>query len=218
MSASLSPSHMRPALPDERGVSLPELVMVVLIFTIVGTMLAVQFDSWQKSSQLTQERSAAMAEGRLAMAQITRSLRAAGATDTAVPALLSAGPYSVSFYQLTDNALAAGSPVITSIQRTPQGVITYQVRKRSGQIVAGPRDVARFVANPTTGSDATPVFRYFSTPDTELPSSVARSDLTAAELAQVAVVQVTLVMDVDPSSVLGRTVFTDSVYLRSRGF
>ncbi len=215
---SFAPLQRSRRAPDEQGVSLPELVMVVLIFTIVGTMLAVQFDSWQKSSQLTQERSAAMAEGRLAMAQITRALRAAGATDTAVPPLLSAGPYSITFYQLTDNALAAGSPVVTTIEREADGVLTYQVTKQSGAVVAGPRDVVRYVSNPTAGPDATPVFRYFSTPGTELPSSISASELTSQELAQVSVVEVTLVMDVDPSSVIGRTVFSDSVYLRSRGF
>lgn len=210
----------RPGARDEGGMSLVEVVAAVAIFSIVSTTLAVSFDSWLKNTRITQDRSEAMAEGRLGMAQMIRSLRPAVALQSGTTALHSAGPFSVTFRELTSTSQASGRSIFVTFERTAQRTIleTRRLGTATGQILVGPKVIARYVSNPTSPPTAVPVFRYFSNPNTELASSRAGQPLTSQELASVALVRITLVMDKDPSSSIGQTVFTDTAYIRSRGF
>jgi type II secretory pathway pseudopilin PulG len=204
----------------DAGVSLPELLVTIAIFMIVGTMLATEFSSWLTNSRITQDRSEAMAEGRLAMAQLTRALREA-VSPTAAPApFVAAGPFSVTFYDLTGTTNVA-NPHRVTYSLSSDGNITETRTTKSGVVLKGPVSIAHFIANPMSGPSTTPVFRYFEvTPEgvpVELPSSSAQVALSPSELPLIAQVSITLITDKDTTSEVGRTVMSETIFVRQRG-
>ncbi|MER3395778.1 MAG: hypothetical protein C4318_02900 [Acidimicrobiia bacterium] len=204
------------------GVTLTELLVTMAIFLIVGTMLSVEFSSWITNTKIAQDRSEAMQQGRLAMAQLTKELRQAISPTASPSAFEDAGPFSITFRELTTTLAATSSPIRVTFSLTPQRTLTYFSRTANGVVIKGPVPIASYVSNPTTGPQTMPVFRYFTiTRDStfqELPSSVQKLPLTASERTQIAQIQITLIMDKDPSSSIGQTRFSDTVLVRSWGF
>ncbi len=218
----LAPKIHRTREMDDSGVTLAEMVATVTIFVIVGSMMVVQFDSWSKNSQITQDRSEAMSEGRLAMAYLSRNLRQAGITDSSTPAFTEAGPFSLTYLDITSTAAQSGRYVRVTYQ-IQNGVLFESRTLSTGQSILSNRPIASFIANQTESPAKEPVFRYYSGPrtettPTELPSSVVGNPLTPQELDRIVAIGITLIMDKSPNDELARTTFTEFIYVRSRGF
>ena len=170
---------------DDAGVSLFELLVTVLIFSLLLSAVTFSYQSWVNASQEAVQRTMAMQEGRLALANLSRDVRSAQPVRSSAVAQSIAqrrggypncstppGPlprrldwasaFELSFYQ--SNNVSTQTPTLVRVRYTLDA--EGRLRRAEKQFLPNERPevtvtVASFVRNPRTGPNALPVFRYF---------------------------------------------------------
>ena len=216
----------RPRISDERGFSLPELLVAMVIGMVVLLAAFMVLDrSFTASGQIA-DRTEALQRGRIAMNLITRQLRSqvcVGATKVPVAA---GSDTSVSFYaDLSDGSTPIRLRTLTFNPTTD--TITESVVTG-----AGTYPNLTFTSPPTTkplltkvkqimdGSTARPIFRYYGyvtgTTDGSLVQLLPASPLSSANLSRVAVINIGFRAFADRSLVNDKdsAVLEDDVYVR----
>ena len=209
---------------DERGFTLVELLVGMLIGMITILAAFQALDSYARASRTVTVRSDATQRARLAMDGLIRALRSQACKGPGVPSVLAGGPTSISFVtDLSDGSMlpeqrdvtfdAAGRKLTEAryrgLTRDPStGVITFTTSPSSYGSQAS--DVER------VGTD--PIFRYYGYDTSDPPRpTLLSATLTTAELARVSRITVTFRVAPplgDQDRPAGATI-TDEVLLRS---
>lgn len=245
--ARLSRLPLRRGDSDERdaGVSLMELVVTVLIFSLLLSAVTFSYQSWVTTAQESVNRTMAMQQGRLAIANLSRDARAALGYPTSVTSkqypgcpgrqfslmLDWASPFELAFY--TADGVVTNSAKVTRVRYTLDDSGRLQRAERQVLPNATPETtttVASYVRNPKSGPNAMPVFRYFRyaddessemtpTPATDLSYALGTGGCsTLWQLDDAQVIRIDLLMDVDTRTFVGQSILRTTVYVRSRGF
>lgn len=230
---------------DERGFTLPELLITLIIALTVSLATFSLIDFVMRRSGDIATRVETVQRGRTAMDQVTRLLRSQvcawrsdDAAMTGSRSLYAASPTSVTpFADFSSEALVSGvrpAPVLRTLtlSSATNGILTETTIP--GQWVGGKVSYTYAGAAATTrqvltnvslytpvGSNAapTPLFRYFKFNDANPPQPVTEiaqgRALTADELETVAKITVTLRVLSTNGRASGSTVLTDDVYVRT---
>ncbi len=187
----------RPRISDERGFSLTELLVALVIGMIVLLASFMLLDRTISASGQIADRSEALQRGRLAMDLITRQLRSQVCVGTTVP-MVSGTDTAVSFYaDMTDGSTPIKKRTLsydTSTNTISESVITG----------AGTYPALTFTSSATTaplltnvqqimdGSTARPIFRYYGYTVGSTNGSLDQlsTPLSAASLSRVALIKV----------------------------
>jgi prepilin-type N-terminal cleavage/methylation domain-containing protein len=215
----------RPRISDERGFSLTELLVALVIGMIVLLASFMLLDRTISASGQIADRTEALQRGRLAMDLITRQLRSQVCVGNTVP-MVAGSDTSVTFY--ADLSDASGSTPIK--KRTLTYDASTDTISESVVTGAGTYPALTFTGAATTtqlltkveqimdGSTARPVFRYYgyTVGSTNGALDPLSTPLSAASLSRVALIKVGFrsfaartVMDDKNSAVL-----EDDVYVR----
>jgi prepilin-type N-terminal cleavage/methylation domain-containing protein len=215
----------RPRISDERGFSLTELLVALVIGMIVLLASFMLLDRTISASGQIADRTEALQRGRLAMDLITRQLRSQVCVGNTVPMVAGTGT-SVTFY--ADLSDASGSTPIkkrtltydpstdTISESVVTGAGTYPALTFTG--AATTTSLLTKVEQIMDGSTARPVFRYYgyTVGSTNGSLDLLSTPLSAASLSRVALIKVGFrsfaartVMDDKNSAVL-----EDDVYVR----
>jgi prepilin-type N-terminal cleavage/methylation domain-containing protein len=189
--------NRRPRLQDERGFSLPELLVAMFIGMIILLAAFMLLDRSISASGQIADRTEALQRGRLAMDLITRELRSQVCVGT-TPPIISGSGTSVSFYaDLSDGTqpikqrtLTFNAATDTITESVVTGTGTYPALSFSGAATSVPllTKVRQIVDVATTR----PVFRYYGY---VVGGAVGQlellgSPLSAADLKRVALIKV----------------------------
>jgi prepilin-type N-terminal cleavage/methylation domain-containing protein len=187
----------RPRLSDERGFSLPELLVAMVIGMVVLLAAFMVLDrSFTASGQIA-DRTEALQRGRIAMNLITRQLRSQVCVGATAP-IVSGTPTSVSFYaDLSDGTTPIKQRTLTFNPATD--TITESVVTGTGiypelSFTSPPRTVPLLtkVEQIMDGTTARAIFRYYGyvsgTTTGQLESLGAT--LTTANLRRVALIKI----------------------------
>jgi prepilin-type N-terminal cleavage/methylation domain-containing protein len=215
----------RPRISDERGFSLTELLVALVIGMIVLLASFMLLDRTISASGQIADRTEALQRGRLAMDLITRQLRSQVCVGNTVPMVAGTGT-SVTFY--ADLSDASGSTPIkkrtltydpstdTISESVVTGAGTYPALTFTG--AATTTSLLTKVEQIMDGSTARPVFRYYgyTVGSTNGSLDLLSTPLSTASLSRVALIKVGFrsfaartVMDDKNSAVL-----EDDVYVR----
>ncbi|MBA3262580.1 MAG: prepilin-type N-terminal cleavage/methylation domain-containing protein [Thermoleophilaceae bacterium] len=187
----------RPRLHDERGFSLPELLVAMFIGLVILLAAFMLLDRTISASGQVADRTEALQRGRLALNLITRQLRSQVCVGSAAP-IVSASDNSVSFYaDLGDGTQPIKRRTLTfdpATDTATESVITG----------AGTYPALTFTSAPTTaplltnvqqimdGATARPIFRYYGY---KVGGAVGEleslgNSVSAADLKRVALIKV----------------------------
>jgi prepilin-type N-terminal cleavage/methylation domain-containing protein len=214
----------RPRVSDERGFSLPELLMAMFIGLIVLMASFMLLDrSFSASGQIA-DRSEALQRGRLAMDLISRQLRSQVCVGTTVPMAVGTN-LSVTFYaDLSDGSipikkrtLSYNTATDTITESVIPGVGTYPALTFTGAATSTP--LLTKVEQIMDGSAARPIFRYYGYKVGGQPGELEQlaAPLSAANLARVAVIKIGFRAFANRTVLEDKnsTVFEDDVYVRN---
>lgn len=188
-------ARLRRRLSDERGVTLAETMIVLLILSITLGAAFAALTSFQRQAVGSDVRAQNLAEARQMMATITRDLRTAtkparASGVTQPPGFISAGARAVAFYANLDTP-ANGGPRRITLEVDGSGVLWERSVAPTGTYPSftytstpTSRRLGQFVVN----TDAAPLFEYLDGNDVVL----GPLPLTAAQLDRVAMVRVNL--------------------------
>lgn len=98
-------SRVRRAARDDRGVSLTELLVTMMVFGILAVIVSVVFNNTLRSVRFVSAKTSTTADTRIAMESMSRALRVALTPPGQVSAFVSVAPNSVTFY----SSLARGA-------------------------------------------------------------------------------------------------------------
>jgi prepilin-type N-terminal cleavage/methylation domain-containing protein len=213
----------RPRISDERGFSLTELLVALVIGMIVLLASFMLLDRTISASGQIADRSEALQRGRLAMDLITRQLRSQVCVGNTVP-MVSGTDTAVTFYaDMTDGStpikkrtLSYDTTTDTISESVVPGAGTYPSLTFTGAATTTP--LLTKVEQIMDGSTARPIFRYYGYTVGSTNGSLDQltTPLSAASLSRVALIKVgyrsfaaRTVMDDKNSAVL-----EDDVYVR----
>jgi prepilin-type N-terminal cleavage/methylation domain-containing protein len=213
----------RPRISDERGFSLTELLVALVIGMIVLLASFMLLDRTISASGQIADRSEALQRGRLAMELITRQLRSQVCVGNTVP-MVSGTDTAVTFYaDMTDGStpikkrtLSYDTTTDTISESVVPGAGTYPSLTFTGAATTTP--LLTKVEQIMDGSTARPIFRYYGYTVGSTNGSLDQltTPLSAASLSRVALIKVgyrsfaaRTVMDDKNSAVL-----EDDVYVR----
>jgi prepilin-type N-terminal cleavage/methylation domain-containing protein len=213
----------RPRLSDERGFSLPELLVAMFIGMIILLAAFMLLDrSFSASGQIA-DRSEALQRGRLTMNLITRQLRSQVCVGNTVP-MVAASDTSVTFYgDLSDGSVPIKkrtlsydptTDTITESVITGSGVypaLTFTSAATSAPLLTNVEQIM-------DGAVARPIFRYWGYKVGGAPGELEplTAPLSAANLKRVALIKIgyrafaARTVNVDKDS----AVLEDDVYVR----
>jgi prepilin-type N-terminal cleavage/methylation domain-containing protein len=187
----------RPRISDERGFSLTELLVAMVIGMIVLLASFMLLDRSFSASGSVADRTEALQRGRLTMDLITRQLRSQVCVGTTAP-MVSGSDLTLTFYgDLSDGTTPikkrtltynAGTDTITESVVTGAG--TYPALTFTGTAVNN--TLLTKVEQIMDGSTARPVFRYYGYKVGGQPGELELlgSPLSTANLKRVAVIRV----------------------------
>jgi type II secretory pathway component PulJ len=162
-------------LNDEQGTSLAELVVVIALLAIVGTMIAQSMVSAVRVSTSGEDRSFTLADTRTALERVERDIRAANPIETA--ATVSAYDTSVSFSIYCANA-GTGSCGSDHLRLVTWRVVGNRLERAEGGVVGyelGPSGPAGYPVNQQRGAVVNPtirpVFTYYDASGTRMPTA-----------------------------------------------
>jgi prepilin-type N-terminal cleavage/methylation domain-containing protein len=213
----------RPRISDERGFSLTELLVALVIGMIVLLASFMLLDRTISASGQIADRSEALQRGRLAMDLITRQLRSQVCVGNTVP-MVSGTDTAVTFYaDMTDGStpikkrtLTYNTTTDTISESVVPGAGTYPSLTFTGAATTTP--LLTKVEQIMDGTSARPIFRYYgyTVGSTNGSLDPLSTPLSAASLSRVALIKVgyrsfaaRTVMDDKNSAVL-----EDDVYVR----
>ncbi len=188
---------MRRRLSDERGFSLPELLVAMVIGMIVLLAAFMVLDrSFSASGQIA-DRTEALQRGRLAMDLITRQLRSQVCVGNTAP-MVAASDTTASFYaDMSDGTgairrrtLTYNTATDTITESVVVGTGTYPALNFTGAATSKP--LLTHVEQIMDGATARPIFRYYGY---KIGGAVGEletlgSTVSAANLKRVAVIRV----------------------------
>jgi prepilin-type N-terminal cleavage/methylation domain-containing protein len=194
---------MTERLHDERGFTLVELMMTLVIGLIIVLSSLAVLDGATRHSDEVQRRSGAVLQGRAAMDDVVRSLRSQVCVQTDDSTILTpvtaASATSVTFY--SDFGDGTTVPDRHTISLGADGRLTDVTVKGSGTLTqatftATPK--TRVIATGLSASPSTPVFQFYgftsATPPTadQALNSTATPTVAAADLPKIARIRITL--------------------------
>jgi prepilin-type N-terminal cleavage/methylation domain-containing protein len=189
---------IRRRLSDERGFSLIELLMAMVIGMLVLMAAFMLFDRTITASGQIADRSEALQRGRLAMDLITRQLRSQVCLGDTAP-IVSGSSSSITFYAdfsdgtapLRKRTLTYDATTNTITESVVAGTGTYPALAFTGAATSVPllTKVAEILDTPTT---LRPMFRYYGyqTGTTNGTLVELTSPLSSSDLSRVAVIKV----------------------------
>jgi Tfp pilus assembly protein PilX len=164
---------------DERGSSLAEMVIVIGLLTIIGTMIAQSMLSAVRATTSGNDRSFTLSDTRTALERVERDIRAANPIEVAASVSDYDTSISFSIYCVNAGVGSCGTnnlrlvtwsvdAVNHRLQRAEGGVVGYELGPdgTSGYAVDKQRGA---VVNPAT----TPVFKYYDAKGALMPTSGA---------------------------------------------
>jgi prepilin-type N-terminal cleavage/methylation domain-containing protein len=187
----------------QRGVTLVELLVVLVIMTIVSTMILGVWFTLSRSYANTSESSQQRDDAQLAMERLTREIRDAQATTASDGAAISAtnlGPYCVRI-NTSFNTSDADNPTTVPrlVQFRLQDGVLYRQTAGPDRVFGTSDDantvMIRDVVNASTTTDLFTYYYYNGTGD--LVHSSGTSALPANTL-RVKAIKVTLLVDLNP--------------------
>lgn len=160
------PLNRRPPLRDERGFSLPELLMAMVIGMVILLAAFMLLDRSISASGQIADRTEALQRGRQALDLVTRQLRSQVCVGTTVP-VVAASDNSVSFYadlsdgtqQIKQRTLAFNSGTDTITESVITGAGTYPAITFTSAATSVP--LLTKVKQIMDGTTARPIFRYY---------------------------------------------------------
>jgi len=172
---------------DERGVTVVELTVAAAIGSLLLAVSAAAFVGALRTVRSVDVSSSSVADARLAMEAMTRTLRVAYKPRGAPGAVLTAQPHGVRFWALLNRSGAASTeePAATLVEYSYDGTCLTETQTRAGGVVN--TCLVRTALAPT--------FTYFASGAGAVGSSgavlpaapaVAATDLTAIRSIQVA--------------------------------
>jgi hypothetical protein len=170
-----------------------EMMVTVLLLGVVMTFVYKAIDTTQYALAGENARLANLDEARNLMAVTTKDLRTATRLVPGTSPFVAASNTDVTFYANLNNTTGGPRKIRIYVDSTSE-LIAQAWTPDVGSVspnytytgAASPRYVGRFVANPA----AQPIFTYYDSTGTQLPSGT----LTAANLLAVYAVKVTLVV------------------------
>jgi prepilin-type N-terminal cleavage/methylation domain-containing protein len=213
----------RPRISDERGFSLPELLVAMAIGMVVLLASFMVLDrSFTASGQIA-DRTEALQRGRLAMNLITRQLRSQVCVGTTVPVVAGTNT-SVTFYaDLSDGSTPIKrrtldfDPVTKTIT---ESVVTGAGTYPALTFTTAPKTVPLLtkVEQITDGTTARPIFRYYGYVAGTTTGALEQlaAPLSSANLKRVALIKVGFRAFADRSITNDKdsAVLEDDVYVR----
>jgi prepilin-type N-terminal cleavage/methylation domain-containing protein len=189
----------RPRNSDERGFSLPELIVAMFIGLIVLMASFMLLDRSFSASGQVADRSEALQRGRQAMDLITRQLRSQVCLGNTVP-MVAGTDLSVTFYaDMSDGStpikkrtLTYDTTTDTITESVIPGAGTYPALTFTGAATSTP--LLTKVEQILDGSTLRPIFRYYGYKVGGLPGELEplSAPLSAASLSRVALIKVGL--------------------------
>jgi prepilin-type N-terminal cleavage/methylation domain-containing protein len=189
----------RPRISDERGFSLPELLVAMFIGLIVLMASFMLLDRSFSASGQVADRSEALQRGRQAMDLITRQLRSQVCLGNTVP-MVAGSALSVTFYaDMSDGStpikkrtLTYDTTTDTITESVIPGAGTYPALTFTGAATTTP--LLTKVEQILDGSTPRPIFRYYGYKVGGLPGELEplSAPLSAASLSRVALIKVGL--------------------------
>jgi len=189
----------RPRISDERGFSLPELLVAMFIGLIVLMASFMLLDRSFSASGQVADRSEALQRGRQAMDLITRQLRSQVCLGNTVP-MVAGSALSVTFYaDMSDGStpikkrtLTYDTITDTITESVIPGAGTYPALTFTGAATTTP--LLTKVEQILDGNTPRPIFRYYGYKVGGLPGELEplSAPLSAASLSRVALIKVGL--------------------------
>ena len=220
--------RIRARLRSERGFTLTELLMAVLVSTIVMLAAVNLIDASVRASDEVLDRVDALGKGRQALEQLTQRVRAQVCPDKNTPALVDAQDNSMTFYtELTSTIDASGNPLFAPEGRRIQlasGKLTEEVwtslATPFGNTFTAPPNQSRVMSDAIFPQEGKPLFRYYGF----IGNDPARAELelmpplSAADMARV--VKIELAFDSRPTKRAGQsnridTNFENEIFVRT---
>lgn len=185
---------------DERGFTLPELLMSVLIGTIVMLAAVNLIDASVRASDEVLDRVDGLGKGRQALEQVTQRVRAQVCPDKNTPALVEGTDNSMTFYtELISSTDASGNPLFAPEGRRISlagGTLTEEVWNTLASPFANtfnaPPNTSRAMSPAIYTQPGRPFFRYygFIGNDPALAELLLQTPLSAADRARVVKIEV----------------------------
>ncbi len=213
----------RPRISDERGFSLPELLVAMVIGMVVLLASFMVLDrSFTASGQIA-DRTEALQRGRLAMNLITRQLRSQVCVGTTVP-IVAGSNTGVTFYaDLSDGSTPIKRRTLSFdpvTQTITESVVTGAGTYPDLTFTTAPKTVPLLtkVQQIMDGTTARPMFRYYGYVAGTTTGAVEQlpAPLSSANLKRVALIKVGYRAFADRSITNDKdsTVLEDDVYVR----
>lgn len=171
----MGPMRFRDRLRGEQGNSLAELVVVIGLLAIVGTMIAQSMLSAVRVSTSGGDRSFTLADTRTALERVERDIRAANPIEAAVT--VSDYDTSVSFSIFCSNP-GVGSCGTDNLRLVTWRVVANRLERAEGGVVGyelGPDGSSGYAVDKQRGAvvnpGSRPVFRYYDASGALMPTS-----------------------------------------------
>jgi prepilin-type N-terminal cleavage/methylation domain-containing protein len=219
-------ARIRRAVRDERGFTITELLVTMIVGLIVLFALFGLFEVALRANGRVGDRVDAAQRGRNALEQITQELRSQVCLGPQVPPIVSGTDTSITFYaDVGGETFSPDKRVLTYVPAagaTP-GYILEQVYQSTGGTLpnltwsATPSRTRRIIEGVTTS--AAPVFRYwgFNADGSGSMVQLTSNPLTSTDRTQVVRVDVSFVARPtrNPASTAQNSEFDDEVYVRT---
>lgn len=211
---------------DDRGLSLPELLVTMLLLSFLTAMimgLVVSFSQTFTRDRAAADSTTVAAAGMKELTRVVRSgteLRLAGGGSTPSPVFLEAQPNSLTMYAYIDTAATSPRPVKVrfSIDAERRLVETRWVATATSAPwtfvpVGSPSQVRPIARLIPPGAD--PLFEYLDASNTVIP--IPTGGFTTAQLRSIAAVRVTLTVQADVTERAGAVQIHNAVGIPNRG-
>lgn len=220
--------RIRGRLRDERGFTLPELLMSVMIGTVVMLAAVNLIDASVRASDEVLDRVDGLGKGRQALEQLTQRLRAQVCPDKNTPAIVEGTDSSMTFYtELASTTDASGNPLFAPEGRRislSAGQLSEEVwdtlATPYGNTFSSPANANRVMSPAIFPQSGRPFFRYygFIGNDPALAELLLQTPLSATDMARV--VKIEVAFDSRPTKRAGQsnridTGFEAEVFVRT---
>ena len=192
--------RIRRRLRSERGFTLTELLMAVLIGGIVMLAAVNLIDASVRASDDVLDRVDGLQKGRQALEQVSQRLRSQVCPDKSTPAIVAASDNSITFYsELASTKDGTGLPLFAPEGRRitlAGGRLTEEIWNALATPYANTFNAApntsRVVADAVYAQPATPFFRYYAFVgnDPAKPELMLQTPLSATDMARTVKVKV----------------------------
>jgi prepilin-type N-terminal cleavage/methylation domain-containing protein len=215
------------SLRDEKGFTIPELLIAMILFAIILLATLGVFDRYYFNSSVTTKQSDSVEEARTTVDQVTRQLRnLANPIVAGVSTINTAEPYNLIF-QTNDptktwvrycEAPGSGSNARGTLYYATSASVTLTAAQTAASCPtpaqtggwASVKVLASDVTNQTNGQDR-PMFNY-----TCVTGAPAGCPAGSADYSKIVFSRATLYIDVNPGKAPGERLVTSGVYLRNQ--